>query len=465
MLKIIDVIIALDLDVYDRENPDLQEKITGISIDSRTLQKGDLYIAIKGENTDGHFYIKDAIQKGASGIILDDEEYVNDCLKTTYFLVPNTLKALEKLAMATRVSILPTTKIIALTGSVGKTTLKEFLNTLLSPFYKTVSSLKSFNNHYGVPLSLCSLKDDTECGVFEIGMNHRGEIKPLVHMVAPHIAIITSIAPAHIGNMGSLDEIAKEKSDILSGILPGGVAILPFDSPYINMLTEKAFERASKIITIGKSEGANLRLLNVEYGEKGTTVWARIYGKEYTWQMPVFSEHFALLALFAVAVCAEMGLDVKDLMPYLSQLKPLSGRGELKKITCQNGDVIRLIDDSYNANIASMKAAIETLSRMDGKRKIAVLGDLAELGDHRDDTYKELADILLKYKPDLVFTVGTTIETLSTHLSQNINMHHASTVDDVIPIVHDLLKDEDMILIKGSNINKLSKLVDSLIVL
>ncbi|CAO5675106.1 MAG: UDP-N-acetylmuramoyl-tripeptide--D-alanyl-D-alanine ligase [Holosporales bacterium] len=463
MLKVIDLIVALDLDVVDRKLPELQEIVSGFSIDSRSLKKGDVYIALKGEVTDGHLFIKDAILKGASAVILEDESYVQDCIHMTYFLVPNTLKALEKIAMSFRVKIHPETKIVALTGSVGKTTLKEFLTRILSPFFKTVSSQKSFNNHIGVPLTLCSLKEDTHCGVFEIGMNHRGEIKPLSYMVSPHIAIITAIEAAHIGLLKSIDQIAEEKADILDGLVPNGTAILPMDSPFINFLMEKALKRAKKIITIGKKEGATIRLMSVTYNEDGVRVWARIWGKEYTWQMPVFADHYVMLSLFAIAVAIECDIEMHDILPHLSDLKPLCGRGSVQKISLSNGRDITLIDDSYNANIASMKAGLSVLNKLNGKRKIAVLGDMAELGAFEDQLYRDLSDYIKSINIDALFVVGKTISVIGDHMPKKIKYAHKTTVQEIIPDVLEYLNNGDTIFIKGSNINKLSLLVDAMI--
>ncbi|MBP9753249.1 MAG: UDP-N-acetylmuramoyl-tripeptide--D-alanyl-D-alanine ligase [Proteobacteria bacterium] len=462
MLKVLDVIIALDLEVVDRKLPELQESIIGFSIDTRTLKKGEVYIALKGESTDGHLFIKQAIEKGASAIILEDEDYVGDCLHMTYFLVPNTLKALEKIAMAYRVKVNPSSKTIALTGSVGKTTLKEFLNTIISPFLKTTCSQKSFNNHIGVPLTLCSLAEDTQCSIFEIGMNHKGEIKPLSYMVSPDVAIITAIEPAHIGHLGSLEAIAHEKADILEGILPGGTAILPIDSPFCDFLIEKALKRATKIITLGKKEGATIRLISTTYTEKGVKIWARIWGKEYTWEMPVFAEHYVMLSLFAVAIAVELNLDVYDLIPYLSNLKPLPGRGSIEKISLSNGRDITVIDDSYNANLSSMCAGLSVLNQLEGMRKIAVLGDMAELGDFKDSILKDLADHIKTLNIDAIFTVGESIHTIEKHIHQNCRFFHKNTVQEMTPDVLDFLKNQDMIFVKGSNVNKLSYLIEQL---
>lgn len=462
MLTVLEMLYALDLTVDDRRHPALAEKITGVSIDTRTLQKGNVFIAIKGEQQDGHMYISKAIEKGASVILISDPQFCDSCADHSYFVVPDTLKALEKLAMANRMKYVDSVYVTAVTGSVGKTTLKEFLRTLFSDFGPTVASQKSFNNHLGVPLTLNDLDDDTKFGVFEIGMNHVGEIAPLSCMVDPHIAVITAIAPAHIGNMGSIEAIAQEKADIFRGLRKGGIAIMPADTPYLDILKNEAEFKMAQIVTVGTSKDADARLISCDYNEKGMDIKANVFGEECHWRMSAFGDHYALLALFALCVLIKSGFALDAVLPKLESLTPLSGRGKIEYITLKNGGRICVIDDSYNANITSLKAGLSIVEKISAQRKIAVLGQLGELDHFSKEIHTEVGQHLNQLGFDYIFSCGAEMIYAHQVLKDPDRAFYGATLADILPNLLQTIKDGDLIFIKGSNSNKLWTIMDAI---
>lgn len=462
MLTVLEMLYALDLTVNDRRHSAFAEKITGVSIDTRTLQKGNAFIALKGQQHDGHLFIPKAIEKGASVIIISDPAYCDLCAQHSYFVIPDTQKALEKLAMANRMKYINSVFVTAVTGSVGKTTLKEFLRTLFSYFGPTVASQKSFNNHLGVPLTLNDLDDDTKYGVFEIGMNHVGEIAPLSCMVDPHVAVITAIAPAHIGNMGSIQAIAQEKADIFRGLRKGGIAIMPADTPYLDILKNEAEFKQAKIITVGTSKDADARLISCEYNENGMNVTAIAFGQECHWTMPAFGDHYALLALFALCVLVQSGITLDVILPKLSLLSPLPGRGKIESVTLKNGGHIRIIDDSYNANITSLKAGLSVFDKLSARRKIAVLGELGELDQFSKDIHTEVGQHLNKIHFDYIFSCGAEMIHAHEVLIDKKHAFHGPTLPDILPKLLQTIEDGDLLFIKGSNNNKLWTILEAI---
>lgn len=432
MLTLNDIIQALNLS-SGADHPALNKEIAGVSIDTRTIEKGVLFIAILGEDQDGHKYVDQALKKGALAAIVSDPDV--SPTNATYFRVSNTKDALNKIALKARSKTKVDIKIAAITGSVGKTTLKEFVKTLIESFGSVVASQKSYNNHIGVPLTLAHLEDHTDFGVFEIGMNQPGEIEPLVMMVRPDVAVITAIEAAHIGNMGSIDGIAQEKSAILHGL--NGCAILPFDSSYFEMLKAKS----QKFISVGTKDGSDFQLLSLNNG----CVEAKIYGEPYSWKMNALGDHYALLALFALATVSEMGIPLSDALRHVSKLEPLPGRGKIEQIAFKSG-TLTLIDDSYNANIASMKAGLKVLSKMEG-RKVAILGGMRELGSESLAIHQDLEAFIKTLPIDLVFTIGEEMAPLS--------FNNGLTLDAIKTEILGSLRPGDVILLKGSNGNKL----------
>lgn len=459
MLTVLDIIKALELDVYDSYE-ELHEPVRFLSIDTRTLQKGDVFVALKGENTNGHMYIEEAISKGASVIIIEDSRFIKHCQKATYFLVEDSVKALNVLGKMYREKSIDSLKAIAITGSIGKTTLKNFLTSLLSKIGETVSSPKNYNNHLGVPLSLSCIQSQTKYGVFEVGMNNPGEISPLAKMIQPNIAVVTYIGDAHLGNMGSVENIAHEKAEIFSGLKKDGIAFLPYDTPFKNILIQKAKQHTDHIVTVGYDHGADIYLKEYKFDHNGLNCAASIFGDAYHFTMPVYAEHFSLLALFALGICVKIGIPVQDVLPYVSELSPVSGRGKVEVLTLQNGKTITVIDDSYNASFSSMKAGLSVLDKIKGLKKIAVLGEIGELYDFAQKIHEDIGVHLNQLKIDHVFLVGDNMKYALDRLSLKQQCTFSKIVDDCFAELMSIVEDGDVILLKGSNSNKLWKVID-----
>lgn len=462
MMKIQDIILALDLEIDDQYHPELYEVVTHISFDSRTLEKNDIFVALKGEKNNGHHHIKDAIARGAKVLIIDDEKYVDDCLGHTFFIVDDTYEALKRLGHMYRSKISEKTTIIAITGSIGKTTLKYFLSTILNNFGACISSPKNYNNHIGVPVSLSYLKDDSIYGVFEIGMNNPGEIAPMAEIIAPHIAMVTHIGDSHVGNMGSIQAIAYEKAAIFEGLKKNGIAIIPYDCPYRHILQSKAEEKTSQIYTIGRTNGADGQLLECSYIKNGINIKAKIFGEIYEWFMPVFGEHYAILSIFAIVACIKMDMSFKEIKPFIEKLEALQGRGKVCDIVMKNGKKVTVIDDSYNANLTSMKAGLDILNTMKGCKKIAILGSIGELGDFSKEIHENLADYLNTLKLNYVFMTGGDMKQTAFKLASHISYKQAETIDQLMDNISQIIDEGDVLLLKGSNSNKLWKVLENL---
>ena len=354
--------------------------IYGVSIDSRSVEKGDLFVALKADR-DGHYFIKNAMQRGAAAALaVWKPKNLPADFPVVY--VKNTLHALRAIAAASRVR--SQAKIVGVTGSAGKTTVKEILKFVLERQGTTHAAEKSYNNHWGVPLTLSRMPADAEYGVFEMGMNKPGEIEGLTGLVRPHIAVITVIGAAHLGNFDDISGIAAEKSDIIKGVVEGGCAILNADDQFFEFLSEKAAERQLKVISFGKSERADIRL--VEYdnqnGEKVRLNFS-VFGQSLTFTVRLFGEHNAVNIAAVLAVLTELGISPADCAEAFADFNPPSGRGETVQLQNAKGEVYNLIDESYNANPLSMRAALGNAALVtpekDG-RKIAVIGEMRELG-------------------------------------------------------------------------------------
>jgi UDP-N-acetylmuramoyl-tripeptide--D-alanyl-D-alanine ligase len=440
---------------------------SGISIDSRTINPKELFIAIKGENFDGHEFLIDALNKGAAGFIIsqDPPSFLND---QTYFIVPDTLQALKQLADYARQR--STAQIIAITGSAGKTTTKEWLGQTLGHFGKTVYSPASYNNHFGVPLSLTSLDEDTAFGVFEIGMNNEGEIAPLSQLVQPDIAIITNITEAHIGQLNSLSNIAKEKSTIFAGLKPGGIAILNYDDTYFEFLADKAKEYgASKVISVGTKEGADIHLISSDYYSTSLTtqVEAKIYNQHVAYSLSLLGKHYIMNSLMVLAATDCLDIDLKKAIKEVEKLQPIAGRGQQHTLSIAPDKTITLIDDSYNAHASSMEAGLSTLAQIPllfpNGRKIAVLGDMKELGEQSEELHKGLLPLLQNAKVDLLFACGPHMKMLLDQLPPSQRGGYSDHAEQLWQPLLDGLQNGDIVFIKGSKSTKVSLLVHRLL--
>jgi UDP-N-acetylmuramoyl-tripeptide--D-alanyl-D-alanine ligase len=411
----------------------------GISIDTRTINAGDLFVALQDQR-DGHDFVEEAMAKGAAGALVSrDIPGVSKLL-----VVDDTLTALTRLGEFARARA--PAKIIAVTGSVGKTTTKEMLRRALQKFGTVHAASASFNNHIGVPLTLARLPRDAAFAVLEIGTNHPGEIAPLSRLARPHVAIVTAVARTHIGQFGSEDAIAEEKADIFRGLLPSGTAILPRDSAFLQALAAK-IPAGAATITFGKRDLAQVRLIEAESTAEGSDVLANIAGKVIRLHLNAPGEHMALNAMAVLAACHALGLDVEQAAAALDGFAPLPGRGAKRAIAVADGTA-SLLDESYNASGVSMRAAFAVLALQAGRR-VAVLGDMLELGDLAEDEHLDLRGPLCD-AADIIFTCGEQMGLLFDTLPPDKQGAHAQTAAELAPLVQAALRAGDAVLIKGS---------------
>ncbi len=424
----------------------------GLSIDTRTLKKGDLFVALKGDNRDGHDFVRAAFEAKAGGALVSRKL---EGTEGTMLVVANTQRGLEDLAVAARAR--SDAKIVAVTGSAGKTTTKEILRLGLGALGKTHASAASYNNHWGVPLSLASLPQDARYAVFEIGMNHFGEIRSLVGFVRPQVALITTIAPAHLEFFGSCEAIADAKSEIFEGVEPGGAALIPSDSPYAERLIARAKQsHISRIQTFGEKAGSDARLVAYsEFGD-GAHVKADVCGLPVEFSLDAAGCHIASNAVGALLAVAALDGDVLNAAAALKQFAPLKGRGA--RFTSSG---VEVIDESYNANPASMAAALALLGSAKGRR-IAVLGDMLEMGEASAEHHASLAKPIEDARVDLVFLCGPAMQALWDKLPASRRGGHSLNSVDLTKSLLAVLKPADTVLVKGSNGMKLSVIIDAL---
>ena len=439
--------------------------VTGISIDSRTLKPGEAFFAIKGEAMDGHDFVTAAIKAGAGVLVVSEERLpAFGRLTTPMIVVPDVLAALEKLGVAARAR--SKAKIIAVTGSVGKTTTKEALRHGLSAVGKVHASAASFNNHWGVPLTLARMAEDCDYGVFEIGMNHPDEIRPLVRMVRPHVAIVTLIAPAHLGFFRNLDEIAKAKAEIFEGIVPGGAALLNRDDPRTKLLAKLA--RAAGVEHLygfGENARANYRLLDCVQAADHSMITARIAGKDVRARIGAPGRHIVQNALAVLGAAHLVGADVATVAAALASLTPEQGRGRRHRLDLAGGTAT-LIDESYNANPASMRAALALLRDApvaEGGRRVAVLGDMLELGEHSPKLHAGLAEPVMEAGADVVLLAGPEMAHLAGALPAELGVEYRPSAEELKPVLLAALRPGDVVMVKSSKGIGFSRLVDALL--
>ena len=442
------------------------EGVTGISIDTRTLQPGELFFAIK-DRSDGHDYVATAFERGAAAAVVDEEHA--DALKSfgTLYIVHDVLKALEGLGRAARKR--SRARIIAVTGSVGKTSTKEALRVVLSAAGPTHASDKSYNNHWGVPLMLARLPETARYAVFEIGMNHPGEITPLVGLVQPHVAVVTNVAPVHLEHFANVEAIADAKSEIFSGIVKGGLAIVNRDiATFARLETAAQNSPAGYVLTFGSDESADACLLKLAPDETGSQIEARVLGTMLNFRLGAPGRHLALNAMAVLLAARAVGLDLNRVAESLASFEPPSGRGARQRLRlgemAQAGDFV-LIDESYNANPASMRAAIEVLgaARVSGEgRRIAVLGDMLELGPTAAVLHVDLYEALKQNAIDLTFTAGPLMRHLHHALPPEMRGAHAVDAAALEPMLAQALRPGDVVMVKGSNGSRMHALVAGL---
>jgi len=440
----------------------LSASVTGVSIDSRTLAAGDLFFAIRGEAHDGHDHVARAFEGGASAAVVSRERAHELAALGPVFAVGDTLKAMEALGVAARAR--SNAKIVAVTGSVGKTTAKEMLRAMLSACGATHASAASYNNHWGVPLTLARMAPDTRFGVFEIGMNHAGEIAPLTRMVRPHAALVTMIAPVHIEYLGSIEAIADAKAEIFLGLEPHGTAILNREAPQFERLKRAAEARGARVRSFGREPECDARLADVGTIEGGSRVRAHVFGHELAFELGAPGTHMAENALGVLLAADALGADLQTCAAALRDFSPQKGRGERFSIPTPDGPAT-IIDESYNANPASMRAALALLAAAKPGpkgRRIAVIGDMLELGPKAAAMHAELAADLRANKVDLLFGAGPLTRALFDAAPASMRAAWTERSNELTDEVARTLRGGDVAMVKGSNGSRMGPLVAAL---
>ncbi len=436
--------------------------MTGVSIDTRTLQPGDLFVAIKGDAQDGHAYVAKAFELGAAAAIVSAAQVDRFSPLGSVFPAADTLGAMERLGAAARQR--SKAKIVAVTGSVGKTSAKEMLRTALGALGPTHASAASYNNHWGVPLTLARLPREAEFGVFEIGMNHAGEIAALVPQVRPHVALITTIAPVHIEYLGSLAAIADAKAEIFDGLAASGVAVLNRDAPEFERLRARAQARAARVVSFGRGEGVDAQLKGVERAADGSAIEAALFGRAIRFALGAPGDHMAMNAVGVLAAIAALGDDVDVAAGALARFAPPKGRGERLTLAADGGPFI-VIDESYNANPASMRAALTLLGDTEpgpGGRRIAVLGDMLELGPESEALHAELAPAIGQNHVDLLFGAGPLTKALIDRAPKSTAAHWGPKSQDIEAATLAAVRPGDVVMVKGSNGSRMGPIVSAL---
>lgn len=428
-----------------------------VAFDSREVGPGALFVALSGETTDGHNFLDQAFASGAAGAVVSSQT------PHPHILVGDTTVALENLARASRKRMAGI--VIGVTGSVGKTGTKEALFECLERMAPGFAhrSVKSYNNHTGVPLSLARMPRDTRFGVFEMGMNHAGELLALTHMVRPHIALVTTIAPAHTEFFAGEEAIADAKGEIFQGLEPGGTAIVPFDSPHRDRLIAAAAAHAARIVTFGLREGADVRAIEIVPDQaSGTYVTAQIGPDRtlgFTLSQP--GDHWVANAMAVLAAVDAAGGDLEQAGLALAEMGGLAGRGARFKIAVGDGEAL-VIDESYNANPASMRATLAVLAATPAARRLAVLGEMRELGDQSKAFHAGLAEPITQAKVEALLLVGEGMAPLARALEGRIELVHVPDAATARERIETMLRPGDAVLIKGSNGVGLSRVVAAL---
>jgi UDP-N-acetylmuramoyl-tripeptide--D-alanyl-D-alanine ligase len=442
----------------------LPDAVHGLSIDSRSIGPGEAFFAIKGDHREGHEFVKATLEAGASLAVVAADKRKQFPGDAPLLIVPAVLEGLRDLAWAARARC--NAKVVGITGSVGKTGTKEALRLALSPEGETHASVASYNNHWGVPLSLARCPQTAKFAIFEIGMNHPGEIEPLARLVRPHVAIVTTVEPVHLEFFSSLEGIADAKSEIFFGLEPDGTAVINRDNPHYGRLRRKAEDAGvGRIISFGAHEEAHARLLNFSLHPDCSTVHASILGTEVTYKLGGPGYHLIVNSLAVLAAVVLVGGDLALAALALAELKPATGRGARITLGTPGGTTALLIDESYNANPASMRAALALLGKAalgPRGRRIAVLGDMLELGAKGPALHRELAEAVMANAVDLVFCSGPLMLELWEALPTERRGGYAKTSAALESSVLAVVRPGDAIMIKGSLGSRMGPLVKAL---
>jgi UDP-N-acetylmuramoyl-tripeptide--D-alanyl-D-alanine ligase len=435
--------------------------VLGLSIDSRSLKAGDAFVAIRGPNRDGHAFVAAALEQGAACAVVESTFPPGN--ESRLVRVADTLAALNDLGRAARARA-KQTKVIAVTGSAGKTGTKEALRLALAPSGSVHASAKSFNNHWGVPLSLANMPRAVRFGVFEIGMNHAGEIDALTRLARPHFAIVTTVAPVHLGFFPSVEAIADAKAEIFHGLEPGGAAIINRDNPFYQQLRDHALSHGARIVGFGEVPEAEARLCDVVLEPDGSEVAAEILGEPIRYRIGAPGRHLVQNSLAVLAAAKLAGADLALGAQALAGLKAQPGRGARNVIETKGGR-LAIIDEAYNANPASMRAALATLAltpRGEYRRRVAVLGDMLELGPEGQRLHRELAEFIDAGGVDVVFACGELMGSLYEALPASRRGAYAKTAEELGPKLVAAVGPGDAIMIKGSLGSRMGPLVEAL---
>ena len=428
---------------------------TGVSIDTRTLEPGDLFVALGGAR-DGHEFVPQAFEKGASGVIASRQVF------GPAVMVDDTLKALEQLGLAAR-DRAPQVRRGAVTGSVGKTSVTQAIAAGLKLAGPWHSSVKSYNNHIGVPLTLARMPQDTERAIFEIGMNHAEEIRPLTRMVRPHAALVTTVGPVHTENFADGEEgVARAKAEIFDGLEPGGIAVLNADNRWFALLKAAAAKAGAEVRTFGAGEGCDARLIDFQPAGGHAVVQARLHGKGLDFPILQTGLHWGPNAMAVLLMLEALDVDLDDSLAALGSFEPLAGRGAETAVKIKGG-AFTLIDESYNANPISMASAIATLgARKAAGRRIVALTDMLELGAEGPRFHAGLAEPLAAAKVDRVFCAGPLMKSLYDALPSTRRGAYAETAAELAPLVARAAEPGDLVMVKGSNGSKAGLIAQAL---
>ena len=431
-------------------------EVSGVTFDSREVGSGDLFVAMPGTVADGHQFIGKAFEAGATGVL------VSKAVDGPHILVDDVAKALTGLAIAARTRMSGT--VIGVTGSVGKTSTKEALFAALERFArgKVHRSVKSYNNHTGVPLSLARMPRDSEYAVLEMGMSHAGEIAALTRLVRPHVALVTTIAPAHIEHLGSIEAIADAKAEIFEGLEPDGIAIIPEDVPQRSRLLKAARRHAARTVSFGSGEADVVAVHAVRAENGGSLVTARLVESELTFTIAQRGDHWVSNALAVLAAVEAVGADLAVAGLALADMGGLKGSGERHRLRAEGGDYL-LIDESYNANPASMAATLKSLGEeRDVARRIAVLGPMRELGVTGADAHAALAPAVRAANIDRLILVGGEMDPLAAALGDTLPIDRAEDAGAAAALLKALVAPRDAVLVKASNSIGLARLVEAM---
>ncbi len=434
--------------------------IAGFSIDTRTLQPGDVFVALRAMR-DGHDFVSNAFAAGAAAALVAND-YPRSKGDGALLRVPDPLAALEAVGRAARAR--SNARIVAVTGSVGKTGTKEMLRLCLNDAGLTHASEKSYNNQWGVPLTLARMPRTAAYGVLEIGMNHAGEIAPLTTLVRPHAAVVTTVEPVHLEYFPSVEAIAEAKAEIFHGLVPGGTAVLPHDNPHFALLRQRALAVGAKIVSFGYAEGATVRGIQANMDARGTSVIAGVDSQRFAYRIGAPGEHYVKNSLAVLAALMALGADPMRCLNALVKAAAPAGRGARTTLNAPDGRIL-MIDESYNANPASVRAALAamaTVPRADFPRRVAVLGDMLELGDASADLHRGLKEAVDAAGIDLVFACGPMMKLLFDQLKPTQQGAWMRDSAELAPRLVESVQAGDLVMIKGSLASRMGPVAETM---